>query len=117
MWQSRESNNTCKGEVTELGGKLCDLLGLWSMAASAVRRTSGECANGRVGRVERVTGIEPATFCMASRRSSQLSYTRANRKHELKGPGLQVRLPRRRSNGRFRKVSLKALLRPPEREE
>jgi hypothetical protein len=26
--------------------------------------------------MERVTGIEPATFCMASRRSSQLSYTR-----------------------------------------
>ena len=30
-------------------------------------------------KLERVTGIEPATFCMASRRSSQLSYTRPRR--------------------------------------
>ena len=26
--------------------------------------------------MERVMGLEPTTFCMASRRSSQLSYTR-----------------------------------------
>ena len=29
------------------------------------------------GRLERVKGLEPSTFCMASRRSSQLSYTRS----------------------------------------
>ena len=28
--------------------------------------------------LERVKGLEPSTFCMASRRSSQLSYTRAD---------------------------------------
>ena len=31
------------------------------------------------GRLERVKGLEPSTFCMASRRSSQLSYTRSKR--------------------------------------
>ncbi len=30
---------------------------------------------------ERVKGLEPSTFCMASRRSSQLSYTREARAH------------------------------------
>ena len=30
-------------------------------------------------RLERVKGLEPSTFCMASRRSSQLSYTRSKR--------------------------------------
>ena len=30
------------------------------------------------GVLERVKGLEPSTFCMASRRSSQLSYTRAD---------------------------------------
>ena len=35
---------------------------------------------GSIGRiVERVKGLEPSTFCMASRRSSQLSYTRSKR--------------------------------------
>ena len=29
------------------------------------------------GELERVKGLEPSTFCMASRRSSQLSYTRS----------------------------------------
>jgi hypothetical protein len=29
------------------------------------------------GGLERVKGLEPSTFCMASRRSSQLSYTRS----------------------------------------
>jgi hypothetical protein len=28
---------------------------------------------------ERLKGLEPSTFCMASRRSSQLSYSRAER--------------------------------------
>ena len=31
------------------------------------------------GGLERVKGLEPSTFCMASRRSSQLSYTRSRR--------------------------------------
>ena len=31
------------------------------------------------GGLERVKGLEPSTFCMASRRSSQLSYTRSKR--------------------------------------
>ena len=31
------------------------------------------------GELERVKGLEPSTFCMASRRSSQLSYTRGKR--------------------------------------
>ena len=36
------------------------------------------CAKGlwRPGELERVTGVEPATLCLASIRSSQLSYTR-----------------------------------------
>src|SRR5450759_96109 len=34
-------------------------------------------ASPREGRLERVKGLEPSTFCMASRRSSQLSYTRS----------------------------------------
>jgi hypothetical protein len=29
------------------------------------------------GTLERMMGLEPTTFCMASRRSSQLSYIRA----------------------------------------
>jgi hypothetical protein len=29
---------------------------------------------------ERLKGLEPSTFCMASRRSSQLSYSRAERR-------------------------------------
>ena len=36
-------------------------------------------ASPREGRLERVKGLEPSTFCMASRRSSQLSYTRSKR--------------------------------------
>ena len=36
--------------------------------------------------LERVKGLEPSTFCMASRRSSQLSYTRSKR-HYTKGQG------------------------------
>ena len=32
------------------------------------------------GGLERVKGLEPSTFCMASRRSSQLSYTRSGRR-------------------------------------
>jgi hypothetical protein len=31
-------------------------------------------------REERLKGLEPSTFCMASRRSSQLSYSRARRR-------------------------------------
>jgi hypothetical protein len=31
------------------------------------------------GEMERVKGLEPSTFCMASRRSSRLSYTRSGR--------------------------------------
>ena len=31
-------------------------------------------------REERLKGLEPSTFCMASRRSSQLSYSRATRR-------------------------------------
>ena len=31
----------------------------------------------RALREERLKGLEPSTFCMASRRSSQLSYSRA----------------------------------------
>jgi hypothetical protein len=31
-----------------------------------------------VGNEKRLMGFEPTTFCMASRRSSQLSYSRAN---------------------------------------
>lgn len=31
--------------------------------------------------MERVKGFEPSTFAMATRRSSQLSYTRTLRKH------------------------------------
>jgi hypothetical protein len=30
---------------------------------------------------KRLMGFEPTTFCMASRRSSQLSYSRARRKY------------------------------------
>jgi hypothetical protein len=37
----------------------------------------GYAARRRV--VERVKGLEPSTFCMASRRSSRLSYTRSSR--------------------------------------
>ena len=36
-------------------------------------------ASPREGGLERVKGLEPSTFCMASRRSSQLSYTRSKR--------------------------------------
>src|SRR5205809_6976000 len=38
--------------------------------------TAANCPNLR----ERVTGVEPATLCLASTRSSQLSYTRRARK-------------------------------------
>ena len=60
--------------------------------------------------MERVTGIEPATFCMASRRSSQLSYTRsrcgslvaepfsdANRDHAQEAPCPVSRILRKTS--------------------
>jgi hypothetical protein len=33
-------------------------------------------------------GLEPTTFCMASRRSSQLSYIRNGPEYSLGGPGL-----------------------------
>ena len=33
---------------------------------------------------ERMMGLEPTTFCMASRRSSQLSYIRGPRKYSLR---------------------------------
>ncbi len=38
-------------------------------------------------RVKRLMGFEPTTFCMASRRSSQLSYSRANGEYSP-GPGV-----------------------------
>ena len=38
--------------------------------------SSASCAE----RLERVKGLEPSTFCMASRRSSRLSYTRSARR-------------------------------------
>ena len=40
------------------------------------RRCQVPLAMGGGGGRERVTGIEPATLCLASTRSSQLSYTR-----------------------------------------
>lgn len=45
---------------------------------------------------ERVTGIEPATLCLASTRSSQLSYTRVGLTNISTTPGSRVnrgRLP------------------------
>ena len=42
-------------------------------------RLQGECG-------KRLMGFEPTTFCMASRRSSQLSYSRANGEYSP-GPG------------------------------
>ena len=33
--------------------------------------------------VKRLKGLEPSTFCMASRRSSQLSYSRAGAQYSL----------------------------------
>ena len=38
-------------------------------------------------RLERVKGLEPSTFCMASRRSSRLSYTRGQGGSIHKGVG------------------------------
>ena len=40
------------------------------------RRRNDERPQMGAFREERVKGLEPSTFCMASRRSSQLSYTR-----------------------------------------
>ena len=41
------------------------------------RATTGTGKNGRMAlRSKRLMGFEPTTFCMASRRSSQLSYSR-----------------------------------------
>src|SRR4051794_2663320 len=45
--------------------------------SGAIGRSSGE---------ERLKGFEPSTFCMASRRSSQLSYSRAGAEYS-RGPG------------------------------
>ena len=39
---------------------------------------------------ERVTGIEPATLCLASTRSSQLSYTRVGLANISTTPGSRV---------------------------
>lgn len=39
---------------------------------------------------ERVTGIEPATLCLASTRSSQLSYTRVELANISTTPGNRV---------------------------
>ena len=36
---------------------------------------------GEGGLVKRMKGLEPSTFCMASRRSSQLSYIRASQNY------------------------------------
>src|SRR5437763_3599310 len=36
--------------------------------------------------VKRLKGLEPSTFCMASRRSSQLSYSRETREYSSGGP-------------------------------
>jgi hypothetical protein len=36
-------------------------------------------------KVKRLKGLEPSTFCMASRRSSQLSYSRARRSIDVGG--------------------------------
>ena len=37
-------------------------------------------------REERLKGLEPSTFCMASRRSSQLSYSRESAEYTRAGP-------------------------------
>ncbi len=42
---------------------------------------------GRMSRGKRLMGFEPTTFCMASRRSSQLSYSRAREQYR-RGPGM-----------------------------
>jgi hypothetical protein len=39
---------------------------------------------------ERVKGLEPSTFCMASRRSSQLSYTRSRNRRSPDRDGVQT---------------------------
>ena len=54
----------------------------WASLTTKGRRQSTSplsSASPRGGRLERVKGLEPSTFCMASRRSSQLSYTRSKR--------------------------------------
>ena len=52
------------------------------------RPSAGSCVSARLSlslelfvevAVERMMGLEPTTFCMASRRSSQLSYIRVGR--------------------------------------
>ena len=49
-----------------------------------------DCYNEKVLHIypfrERLKGFEPSTFCMASRRSSQLSYSRAGAEYS-RGPG------------------------------
>ena len=52
----------------------------WLLSDSKGRRQSTSplsSASSPRGGLERVKGLEPSTFCMASRRSSQLSYTRS----------------------------------------
>jgi hypothetical protein len=60
------------------------------LAAERVRRLAAAMGPGTKkppvrGLLEkRMMGLEPTTFCMASRRSSQLSYIRGPRKYSLR---------------------------------
>jgi hypothetical protein len=64
-------------ELPQLG--LADALELTLLIAREEprRRVGRAICRGILG--ERMMGLEPTTFCMASRRSSQLSYIRAGR--------------------------------------
>jgi hypothetical protein len=51
------------------------------MQAEVGANTAAAPPGGAFAEEERMMGLEPTTFCMASRRSSQLSYIRESRQY------------------------------------
>ena len=78
-WARSRSTRTSTGSASCVAPKASSS-GCPSSSAEApwVRPGQPHCAIRRRSRKERLMGFEPTTFCMASRRSSQLSYSRAS---------------------------------------
>src|SRR5947209_20225806 len=74
IWTIRPSRHFEKSYFSDASSLRCDDVPLTRPCACGANKTPGVAA----AFWKRMMGLEPTTFCMASRRSSQLSYIRAD---------------------------------------